>query len=133
MNGEQDNNLFEGLDRTDALIVTRILQGLSGDTESPADDRQPPTANNQPQQEQQGVTLPQLLELVERAAGGDKELGGQLFTAFQQMARADDALQSALGNVLLRVLIGENNPNLDGLPDEIASAVRGMLGRIKNK
>lgn len=133
MNGERDGNIVEGLDRTDALIVTRILQALSGDTEAPAANSQPPTANNQPQQQQQGMTLPQLLELVERAAGGDKELGGQLFTAFQQMARDENKEMSALGNVLLRVLIGEKNPSLDGLPDEVASAIRGMLGRLKNK
>lgn len=133
MNGERDGNIVEGLDSTDALIVTRILQGLSGDAESPAANRQPSTVNNQPQQQQQGLTLPQLLELVERAASGDKELGGHLFTAFQQMARGDDPFQSALGNVLLRVLIGDKNPSLDGLPDEVASAVRGMLGRLRNK
>jgi hypothetical protein len=86
----------------------------------------------QPQQ-QQGVTLPQLLELVERAAGGDQQLGGQLFNAFQQMARSGDAFQSALGNVLLRVLVGDKNPDLSQLPDEVASAVRGLLGRLKNK
>jgi hypothetical protein len=60
-------------------------------------------------------------------------LGGQLFTAFQQMARAEDPILSALGGVLLRVLIGERNPNLDGLPDDLASAVRGLLGRLKNR
>jgi hypothetical protein len=32
---------------------------------------------------------------------------------------------SKLGNVLLRVLVGERNPDLTGLPDEIASALRG--------
>jgi len=63
----------------------------------------------------------------------DKELGGQLFNAFQQMARADDPAMSALGNVLLRVLIGEHEPDLSQLPDEVASAVRGLLGRLKNK
>jgi tetratricopeptide (TPR) repeat protein len=85
-------------------------------------------------QEGQGVTLSQLLELVERAAaGGDKELGGQLFTAFQQMSRAEDSTSSALGNVLLRVLVGEREPDLSKLPDEVASAVRGLLSRLKNK
>jgi hypothetical protein len=39
----------------------------------------------------------------------------------------------ALGNVLLHVLISERNPNLDDLPDEQASAVCGLLGRLKNK
>jgi hypothetical protein len=81
----------------------------------------------------EGLTLPQLLERVERAAGGDQELGGQLFNAFQQMARSGDEFNRALGNALLRVLLGERNPNLDGLPDEVASALRGILGRLRNK
>jgi hypothetical protein len=85
------------------------------------------------QAQEGGVTLPQLLEFVERAAKGDKELGGQLFTAFQQMSRADEPTSSALGNVLLRVLVGEREPDLSKLPDEVASAVRGLLGRLKNK
>ncbi len=84
-------------------------------------------------QGESGVTLPQLLDLIERAAGGDQQLGGQLFGAFQQMSRAEDATMSALGNVLLRVLVGEREPDLSKLPDELASAVRGLVGRLKNK
>ena len=97
------------------------------------DDGQPSTVNSQAQQQQGDITLPQLLELVERAAGGDQELGGQLFGAFQQMAQDENPEMSELGNVLLRVLVGEREPNLDSLPDEVASAVRGLLGRLKNK
>jgi tetratricopeptide (TPR) repeat protein len=133
MNGERDGNIVEGLDRTDALIVTRILQALSGESNPLPPASQSPSPDAGEGQGEGGVTLPQFLELVERAAGGDKELGGQLFTALQQMARADDPGISALGNVLLRVLIGERSPDLSGLPDEVASMVRGMLGRIKNK
>jgi hypothetical protein len=135
--GERDTTkLTEGIDRNSSLIVRRILQVLNGDTKSPAANSQATLPQPSPARgegEEQGVTLPQLLELVERAAGGDQQLGGQLFNVFQQMARSGDAFQSALGNVLLRVLIGDKNPNLDGLPDEVASTVRGMLGRVKNK
>jgi hypothetical protein len=49
------------------------------------------------------------------------------------MARGDDLAVSALGNILLRVLVGERNPDLSQLPDDVASAIRGMLGRLKNK
>jgi len=49
------------------------------------------------------------------------------------MSRADDPTSSALGNVLLRVLVGERQPDLSKLPDDLASAVRGLLGRLKNK
>ena len=64
---------------------------------------------------------------------GDQQLGGQLFSAFQQMARQDDPTLSALGNALLRILIGDTHPNLDDLPPELASAVRGLLGQLRRR
>ena len=132
--GERGDSVLTDLNQVDQAIVYRILQVLEGGEDA---SRVPIPSfdigkGEQPQQEQ-GVTLPQLLEYVERAAKGDKELGGQVFTAFQQMARDDNPLMSTMGKVLLRVLVGERNPNLDGLPDEVASAIRGMLGRLKNK
>ncbi|RJP47155.1 MAG: CHAT domain-containing protein [Anaerolineaceae bacterium] len=140
--GERDAiKLAEGIDRNSALIVTRILQAL-GEAGGEGDPH-PPTPSpksaldlgegEQTQTQGQGVTLPQLLELVERAAAGDQQLGGQLFGAFQQMARDGDPVTSALGKVLGLIVLGEKNPNLDALPDELASAVRGLLGRLKNK
>lgn len=134
MNGERDENLFEGLDRTDALIVARILQVLNPDSgQQTMDDGQRSTVPHQQQHQEQGVTLPQLLELVERAAGGDSQLGQQLFSDLQKMSRDSNSEINTLGSVLLRVLIRDFNPKLDGLPDEIASAIRGMLGRLRNK
>jgi tetratricopeptide (TPR) repeat protein len=127
LNGERGMELFDDLDDINSAIVRRVLKGLLMDGEIP-------TSKHSPQKgEEQGVTLPQLLEYIERAAKSDKELGGQLFTAFQQMSRADDPTSSALGNVLLRVLVGEREPDLSKLPDEVASAVRGMLGRLKQR
>ncbi len=106
---------------------------MSGEVPSPPAPLPQGEGSQLPSQQsaQEGLTLPQLLELVERAAGGDKELGGQLFSAFQEMARSDDPARSALGNTLLRVLIGDTNPDLSALPAEVASAVRGMLGRLR--
>jgi tetratricopeptide (TPR) repeat protein len=137
LNGERGDEIYDGLDREDALVIRRILQALNGEQTADGgpqteENRPRSTVNGQPQQEQ-AITISQLLDMVERAADGDQQLGGQLFTAFQQMARAEDPTLSALGGVLLRVLIGERNPNLDGLPDEVASAVRGLLGRLKNR
>jgi hypothetical protein len=48
------------------------------------------------------------------------------------MARTGDDFNRALGNALLRVLVGDHNPDLSTLPDEVASLIRGMLGRLKN-
>ncbi len=84
------------------------------------------------------MTLPQLLELVERAVGsGDKELGQQLFGAFQQMAGDSNAPPElrALAKTLVLVLLGERSPDLSALQaasPELASAVRGMLGRVNS-
>ncbi|HRQ23300.1 MAG TPA: tetratricopeptide repeat protein [Anaerolineales bacterium] len=137
MNGERDNNLFEGLDGTDALIVTRILQALNGESSPlrPSDTSPKSSADLEEDKSEGGVTLPQLLELVERAAGGDKELGGQLAPSIEKMA-TDTSLPAefrAFGRALRDILYGSKSPNLDGVPDELASAIRGMLGRLKNK
>jgi hypothetical protein len=136
MDGERNlETLRVELSRQSFLVILRMLQRLNG--ERIGDNRRKMEEDIQrldpPAQQEQDVTLPQLLELVERAASGDQELGGQLFTSFQQMARDEKPAMSTLGNVLLRVLVGERNPNLDALPDEVASAIRGMLGRLKNK
>ena len=37
-----------------------------------------------------------------------------------------------LGGVLARVLVGDRSPKLDALPPELASAVRGMLARLRD-
>ncbi|MFZ5857034.1 MAG: tetratricopeptide repeat protein [Chloroflexota bacterium] len=132
--GERDlSKLTDGLAREIALIIIRALQVLNGDESQPQPTSPQPSPIRRGDEDQQGMTLPQLLELVERAAGGDKELGGQLFGAFQQMSRAEDASMSALGKALGLIVLGEKNPDLSSLPDELASAVRGMLGRLKNK
>jgi len=136
--GERDpEKLLAGAGSQSGLVIRRVLQALS---EAPGPHRPAATSPifDEPQSKMGeagggGFTLPQLLDLVERAARGDQQLGGQLFGAFQQMARAEDETTSALGDVLLRVLIGDRNPNLAALPDELASAVRGLLGRLKNK
>ncbi|MFZ5910331.1 MAG: tetratricopeptide repeat protein, partial [Chloroflexota bacterium] len=129
-----------------AALVQRILQALNGES-APHPPAHLPSSEGSPiakeqaigeggqAQGQQGITIPQLLELVERAAGGDHELGGKLFPMLQQMARDPNAPQEiqAFANVLVRVMAGVRDPDLSSLPDELASAVRGMLGRLKNK
>jgi tetratricopeptide (TPR) repeat protein len=145
--GERNaEKLLSGAGSQSGLVIRRVLQALS---EGTVDGGQQTVENGplsavhgqaqaqrpspQPSPKQgEGVTLPQLLELVERAARGDQQLGGQLFSAFQGMARDPNPAMSTLGNILLRVLVGDHNPDLTGLPDEVASLLRGMLGRLKN-
>jgi hypothetical protein len=61
-------------------------------------------------------------------------LGSQLFPAMEQLSQDPDAPPELceLGKVLLDVLAGETSPDLDGLPPELASAVRGLLARLRN-
>jgi tetratricopeptide (TPR) repeat protein len=137
--GERDwYGLTEGIDRNSALLVRMILEQVTGESpEGPPPQPSPATG--------EGVTIAQLLELVERAAGastepgrsGDQELGGQLFATFQQLSADPNAPAELreLAKVLVLVLIGERDPDLDALEaqsPELASAVRGLLGRLRH-
>ena len=105
--------------------------GFRGAARSPSEGEGEPDAEGEP--EGQGLTLPQLLDLVERAARGDRELGGQLFEAMRRLAGdpGQPPEMRALGKVLVSILVGERDPSLDALPPELASAVRGMLARLR--
>ena len=139
MAGERDlYALTDDLDRVRALIIRRVLSMLAGEQPlphppAPSPVETTPTGEGESGSKGGGLTLPQLLELVERAAGGDEQLGGQLFPAMQQLARdpAQPPEVRKLGDVLLHVLIGDREVDLSGLPNELASAVRGLLGRLK--
>jgi tetratricopeptide (TPR) repeat protein len=147
MDGERDDELFDGLDRTDALIVRRILGALAGETpgdQSAGSKPKGAEAPSSPAQEQ-GISLGDLLQLVERAASastesggsGEQELGQQLFGTFQQLSADPNAPAELreLAKVLVLVLIGERDPDLDALEaqsSELASAVRGLLGRLRH-
>jgi hypothetical protein len=78
------------------------------------------------------ITLPQLLELVERACRGDKILSQQLFGVFMQMRLRPNTPpnEAALANLLIRVLIGERQPGLDGLDEEDIQPVKDLLDRL---
>jgi hypothetical protein len=138
--GERDLEILTGnLTMKGALVVRRILGALAGETpgdQSPGSKPKGAEAPSSPAQEQ-GISLRDLLELVERAAGGEQELGGQLFATFQQLSADPNAPAELreLAKVLVLVLIGERDPDLDALEaqsSELASAVRGLLGRLKH-
>ena len=111
--------------------ILAMLNAPSPPSPSPSEGEGEPEAEGEP--EGQGLTLPQLLDLVERAARGNRELGGQLFEAMRGLANdpAAPPEMRALGRVLVSILVGEREPSLDALPPELASAVRGMLARLR--
>jgi hypothetical protein len=83
--------------------------------------------------EQTGAPLDQVLEYIERAVRGDRRLRVQLFWQMQRLAHLPGAPieERRLGEILCAVLMGERNPDLSGLPEEMVEELQGFLGRIR--
>jgi tetratricopeptide (TPR) repeat protein len=141
LNGERGDEIYDGLDREDALVIRCILQALSGDHEQPSPASHPPSAVHGQAQAQEQEEEPsfeefisQLLGAVELAAQGNKVIGKQIAPSVEQMSK-DSKLSPeirAFMRALRDILYDSRSPNLDGVPDELASLIRGMLGRLKN-
>ena len=82
--------------------------------------------------EQQGVSLQQVLVYVERALTSDRRLLVQLYHQFQQLAKQPGvpAAENQLGEVLCSILIGEREPDLDSLEPEAAQEIQELLARL---
>jgi len=82
--------------------------------------------------EQQGISLQQVLVYVEQALTGDRRLLVQLFHQFQQMAKQPGvpSAESQLGEVLCSILIGEREPDLDKLDPKAAQEIQDLLSRL---
>jgi hypothetical protein len=79
------------------------------------------------------LTLDQLLSYARRALGGDRRLLAQLFRQMQRLANLPEAPpeERALGEVMSRILIGERQPDLSALPDDMAGEIRQWLHGIE--
>lgn len=88
-----------------------------------------------PEMEQQGVSLQQVIGYVERAMNGDRRLLVQLFHQFQTLARQPGIPlpERRLGEVLSLILMGEREPDLDGLDPEAAEEMTELLARLAKK
>ena len=82
--------------------------------------------------EQQGVSLRQVLVYVEQALTGDRRLLVQLFHQFQQMAKQPGVpvAESQLGEALCSILTGEREPDMEKLDPEAAQEIMEMLARL---
>lgn len=80
-----------------------------------------------------GAPLDQILSLVERAVQGDRRLLVQLHRVFQRLACLQEAPaeERRLGEILARLLIGDRQPDLTGLPKDMAEEIRALLRRIR--
>lgn len=80
----------------------------------------------------QPITLPQLLELVERAIGGDERLYHQLFSVFLQLQFRPEtpANERALAETLQMILLNKPLPSLAELDPEDVQPVQDLLRRL---
>ena len=80
----------------------------------------------------EGLTLDQLLDLVVQARQGDRQLGAQLYKDMQALAAdaSQPAELRALAGALVRILVGDNHPDLTGLSSEDRAAVLALLARL---
>jgi tetratricopeptide (TPR) repeat protein len=133
--GERDPQaLLPGLDDVDTLIVGDVLRELGVEVSPlPLGEPRERGAAHGPEGEGQGqaITLDQLLALVAAAGRPDAPpgLAEQLFGLTRALASSPEASPEvrALGRVLNHVLSGDHDPDLSGLPPELADAVRAIL------
>ncbi len=134
LDGERDAEvLTENLGRETAYVVRVILSQLAGEA-PPQTSEVSETSKVSQQPEPEGIGLNDLLAMVAQACapGGPPGLGERLYNLTRTLSGDPNAPPEirALGGVLNRVLSGERDPDLSGLPPELGEAVRGMLGGI---
>jgi len=124
LDGERDPvALFASLDDTDALIVGDVLRALGVEV--------PPTGD-----EDGGdmVTLDDFLSMIAAACQPDAPdgLAEQLLGATRGMAAQPTVPTGMreLGRVLNAILSGERDPDLAGLPPDLADKVHKLLDQI---
>jgi tetratricopeptide (TPR) repeat protein len=139
--GERGIELTEGLDRTDAAIVRRIL-GLLQEPSSPAllpvrekgDDTPSPQGDAEGGRDegQSGISLEDILNLVVAGARGDAQAGGQAYQIAQALQQPGAPPEYAsLGKGFQRVLEGlRGEEAVQGLPEEAAEVIRLVLQNI---
>ena len=151
LSGARDTALLRGLDQTDTIIAGNILRGLGVDHPAlanlpslaaldeqigPVSETGPisPAAEQSAAENSANEFFNSLLNGVVTVARGEgpPELGVQLHAVTRGLAMDPNAppeLQG-LGRVLNAILSGERQPDLSGLPPNLAAAVRQVLGQI---
>jgi hypothetical protein len=83
--------------------------------------------------EQTGLSLEQLLGYVEQAVCGDRRLLVSLFRELQRLAHHPTAPpeERRLGEMLSLVLMGERQPDLSGLPQDMVDEITPWLEHLR--
>lgn len=83
--------------------------------------------------EQTGLSLEQLLGYVEQAVRGDRRLLVSLFRELQRLAHhpTAPAEERRLGEVLSLVLMGDRQPDLSGLPQDMVEEITPWIEHLR--
>jgi tetratricopeptide (TPR) repeat protein len=123
LDGERDvAALAAGLDEVPAAVVGHILAVLAGEA-----------AASQPPAEQQGISLDQVLQLVEAGCRGDRQAGAQAYELATKGLQARDAPPElrSLGRALQYILEGRRGEQLlNDLPEQLKPPLRELLRRL---
>lgn len=130
------DELTDGLDHYDAYIIRSILAQLDGSVTAASTQSPPPSGTDAAQpkasgQQQTGITLDQLVQLVGAACmpGASAGLAEQMHALTRQLA-TDSQMPpevQAFGRILNAILSGERNPDLTALPQQLAQPVQALL------
>ncbi|MCD6301929.1 MAG: tetratricopeptide repeat protein [Anaerolineae bacterium] len=140
LDGERGDELYQGLDVRQAVLVKALLAGI----EAPEPDEQghseegTPRAEDHPQPSGSGIphdvqaTIRRVFVTVMQAVRGDPNahfVAGMLLGTLQQQGNPEPMVKYA--HAMERILAGERDPALaQGLPKELAEPVWALLGAL---
>jgi hypothetical protein len=158
LSGTRDlDALTDGIDRTDALIVRRILEGIQGPPPQPSpyegegesardegahpspsgrragdEGVHPSPSGRRAGDEGEGLTLDQLLVLVVAGCKGDGQAGQQAYQIAQALQQPSAQPEYApLGKMMQRLLEGLRGADvLSGLPPELTQLAQAVEAQL---
>jgi hypothetical protein len=117
LNGSRDQNILNGLDDEDTVIVTAILRGLQDPTTLPRPEEKPDAT----------LAAPMLANLINDARRGDHNAVIMLGGMAEQMSMAGGDMAS-VGAILKDLIDGERN--VDKLCDKVGPQGESLIVQI---
>ncbi|MHB0857438.1 MAG: tetratricopeptide repeat protein [Anaerolineae bacterium] len=135
LGGERSEELYEGLDHSDALVVTRLLRAIENPNLEQEEAAAAAKAQAAAAVQRMVGALPQLLNTVAAALNGNEQAAAQATTVLNSMSQegAPEPLQH-FADAVKRIMQGERGPAvLHGLPPQLAAPLQALLNRLGGK
>ncbi|MHB1294738.1 MAG: tetratricopeptide repeat protein [Anaerolineae bacterium] len=135
LGGERGESLYEGLDHSDALVITRLLRSIENPNLEKEEAEAAARAQAEEAVQRMVGTLPQLLATTFAAINGNKQAVTQANALLEGMAQesAPEPLRN-MAAAIKRIMQGERSPTvLQGLPPQLAAPLQALLNRLGGK